>query len=204
MSNKIFFSLLLMCYSLAIQAQVPTTKDHSGHDHASHDHSHDHATQDSSYHCGMCDKHLFDANEATIINKKELHYHGIATENTKTPFHCAACKGHLGYYDHEHTTFQVINSHTDHKKGTFHCLSCQLPIFDQKDLTSSDDRYSYFRQPIDEERLALEKRNKFYSIKNSSATCAGCTGRIGEVDKNNSGGFGMRLNLSAVKKKKRQ
>ena len=209
MNNKIFLSLFLMCYSLAILAQTPT-KDHAGHDHAAHDHSQDHATpQDSSYHCAFCEKHLFDSKDATVINEKELHFHGIATDDTKTPIHCAACKDHLGYYDHEHTTYQVINSHTEHRNGTFHCLSCQFPIFDEKDLISSDktnpdNRYSYFRQPIDAERIVLEKRNKFYSIKNSNVTCAGCTGRIGEVDKNDSGGFGMRLNLGAVKKKKRQ
>ena len=209
MNNKIFLSLLLMCYCFAIQAQ---NHDHTGHDHEKHDHAahehekHDHiAHPDSTYHCGMCDKHLFNVDEATVIDNKELHYHGIATDDSKTPFHCAACKGHLGYYDHEHTTYQVINSHTNKKhNGTFHCLSCQLPIFDQKDLTSSDDRYSYFREPIDKERIALEERNKFYSIKGSNVTCAGCNSRIGEVNKNDSGGFGMRLNLRGVKKKERR
>ena len=203
MNNKIFLSLLLMCYGLVIQAQ---NHDHAGHDHAAHDHAkHDHAAdQDGSYHCKMCDKQLFNVDEATIIDKKELHYHGIATDDSKTPFHCAACKGHLGYYDHEHTTYQVINSHTDKHTGNYHCLSCQLPVFDQKDLTSSDDKYSYFREPIDKERIALEERNKFYSIKSGNVTCAACNSKIGEVNKNDSGGFGVRLNLRDVKKKKKR
>jgi len=188
-------SLLLFGASVA-QGQIAVDKVTLSNHHPSH--------QDSSYHCKMCDKFLFNDNEATILDKKDLYYHGIATNDTKTPFHCAGCDGHLGYYDHKHETYEVINRNVDEKDSAiFHCLSCQMPIFDQKALANSDESFSYFKEPIDKKRIALEERNKFYNIQNSHATCRACKGRIGEVTKNDTGGFGMRLNLGSVKKKKR-
>ena len=161
--------------------------------------------QDSSYHCNACKSHLFHTDDATILNKKALHYHGVATDSSKTSFHCAGCNGHLGYYQHDEKTYQVLGNKLDEKDtGKFHCLSCQMPLFDKQSLSSSDESYSYFSAPLDEERIALEERNKFYKIQNSAATCGRCDAVIGEANENDSGGFGLRINLGAVGKKKKQ
>ena len=149
--------------------------------------------------------HLLDANNATVINKYELHYHGIATDSSKTAFHCAGCKSHLGYHHQENNEYQVINNKIVEKEITgYHCLSCQMPLFKKEDLSNSDATYSYFSKPTADNRIALAERNKFYKIQDSKATCGKCGSILGEVTKNDTGGFGMRLNLGAVKKKKRQ
>jgi len=161
--------------------------------------------QDSAYHCTMCEEHLFDTEEGTIIGE-EIHYHGVATDETITAFHCVGCSSHLGYHNHETVTYQLVNTNVaQDDTNAFLCLSCQMPIFDQQALTDSDDSFYYFDEPIDKERIVLEERNKFYTAEAQTPNlkCSACKGIIGEVSPNNTGGFGLRVNLNAVKKKKR-
>ena len=196
---KQFFFILFLFHASVLIGQISLEDTANATDH------HHHTHQDSSFSCGACNMHLLDANDATAINKYELHYHGIATDSSKTAFHCAGCKSHLGYYHKEDAEYQVLNNKVKEKGNSgVHCLSCQMPLFNKEDLSNSDDTSSYFSKPIEENRIALAERNKFYKLQGSKATCGKCGARIGEVDKNDSGGFGMRLNLGAVKKKKRQ
>ncbi len=167
--------------------------------HASEDHAH----QDSSYHCGMCNANLFGSHEATIIDNNQLHIHGIGTDENRSPFHCSGCSSHLGYYNHEHDHYEVDLKSLDQKStGKFHCAACQLPIFDEQELTSSDEFSSHFKQPIDQDRIVVKGIEKFYKVAGSHISCKACNGRLGEVSLNDSRGFGLRINLGAVKKKK--
>ena len=193
------FSFILFLFSTSLligQIKIDDTANSIGHHHTH---------QDSSISCGACGVHLLDANNATAINKYELHYHGVATDSSKTAFHCAGCKSHLGYHHHENNEYQVINNKIVEKENTgFHCLSCQMSLFKKEDLSNSDETYSNFSKPTEKNRIALAEQNKFYKLQGSKATCGRCGAVIGEVDRNGSGGFGMRLNLEAVKKRKRQ
>ena len=189
----IFLSFLFVALG---QGQINTDQDIQDGD-AHHTH------QDSSYHCGICDSYLFDSHEVSNINNNELHYHGIGTSESQTPFHCAGCSTHLGYYNDKHDHYQVLNQNVDKKEsGKFHCLACQMPLFDQQ--VKADDSSTYFKQPIAEGRIVLDDRMKFYKVTDSHLTCKSCKGHIGSINRNNTGGFGMRLNLSKVKKKRRK
>ena len=199
MFKHFFFALFVFHSSLLIgQVNLEDTSNSTNHQHT-------HTHQDSSFSCGACGGHLLDANNTTAINKSEIHYHGVATDSTKTAFHCAGCRSHLGYHHQGDAKYQVINNKiTEKGNSDFRCLSCQMQLFSREDLSSSDDTSSYFSRPIADDRIALDQRNKFYKVQGSKATCGNCDSTIGEVDKNDSGGFGMRLNLGAVKKNKKQ
>jgi|GEM_PF-3189188 len=162
--------------------------------------------QDSAYHCGMCNKYLFGVHEITNIGGDLLHYHGIGTDGTKSSIHCSGCNNPLGYYNHEHHNYQVLNKNIDKKdSGEFHCSSCQMPLFSQQDIGSTDERYFYFEEPIKKDRIEFKERNKFYKVTGSHITCKACNARIGSVSPNDDGaGFGIRLNIGSVKKRGRR
>ena len=186
-----------MCCSSLVYSQ--------NHTHDSSGHNHDHAThQDSSYHCASCNHHLFDAEKATPISSHVLHYHGVATDNTQTAIHCKGCSSHLGYYNHQHSLFQVIGDKVgQEEETTFHCLACLLPLFEEQSLFTSNKSFHYFSTPIDKKRIALAERNQFYKKQADSVKCRNCDAAIGKAHSNHSGGFGLRLNLKSVKRQKK-
>ena len=190
----------------------PTTEDH--HHDGHHDEDHHHAHQDSSYHCGMCSSYLFDTDEVTNINNTDLHYHGIGSEEHKSTFQCAACNSHLGFYNHKHNNYEVLNKSVVKKDGgIFHCAACQMPLFEanavdkqpvkKQTADNYNDLYTFFKAPINEDRIALEKRNKFYKTTDSDIHCRVCDGQLGGLNNNDSGGFGLRVNINKVKKQKK-
>ncbi len=238
MTIQRFFYLIFISLFFVPFAEGQITKDQvksSKEDHHHHEEDHHHAHQDSSYHCGMCNGHLFDEHEATKINNEELHYHGIGTEDHKTAFHCAGCKGHLGNFNHKHNNYEVLNDKVDQKEnGTFYCSVCQMPLFEgqavdknaanahgpsvpnipapnvkkgdkQQATKNYNDLYTYFKAPINENRIALEKRNKFYKASKATSTihCRVCDGQLGGLNNNDSGGFGLRVGINKVKKQKK-
>lgn len=183
-----------MCCSSIAQSQIKVS---DSNEHSSH--------QDSSYHCAQCNHHLFDADEATAINPHTLHYHGVGTDSTETAIHCSACRSHLGYYNHQHNLFKVIGNKIGKEEETpFQCLSCLLPLFEEESLFTSNDSFHYFSTPIDKERIDLAERNQFYKRQIDDVKCRRCGAGLGDVHNNDSGGFGMRLNLGAVKKRKKK
>ena len=200
--KKIFPALFLslFCVSLA-QGQISINKVDMP------EHHHEATTQDSSYHCGLCDSYLFGVHEATILNNEELHYHGIASAEGESSFHCAGCNGHLGYYQHDDDTYKVSNDYVNKKEDhAVVCLHCQLPIFDATSLTASNDTHSYFKKPIAEERVKVDDRYRFFNFRNPENTdigCGNCGAHIGQALGNDNSGFGLRLNIASTKKKKR-
>ena len=182
-----------MCCSSLAQSQNNTSD--------SFTHSH----ENSAYHCAQCSHHLFDAEEATAISPHVLQYHGVGTDSTRTAIHCRACSSHLGYYNQQHNLFQVIGDKLWKEEETpFRRLSCLLPLFEEQSLFTSNDSFYYFSTPIDQERIALAERNQFYKRQIDDVKCGRCDATIGEVRENNSGGFGVRLNLSAINKQRKK
>jgi len=197
-----FLLIAFFCYSSSINAQV-VLKQHSTHNHDSKQkhgskHQHDSHDQHDSYHCGACNTHLFDADEATIVGENVLHYHGIATEESQSSFHCAACQSHLGYFNHEDSTYQVINNKIGEGDSQFYCAACQFPLFNSETLASKGESSSFFSEPIHSDRIKLDDRKKFYKIDGPNAVCGRCNSRFGDYNKNGSGGFGLRINLGPL------
>jgi len=186
----------LICYSIG-HSQITLQAQPS-------DHSHE--PSDSIYSCGICDHHLFDSDEVTDLGNGELHYHGIGTANAHSLFQCAACNGHLGVYDHQHEQYQLIKENvTLNDSGVYVCTSCHLPLFDQGSLLNSNDSFLSFKEPVNSDRIILNKSDKFYKVSESGSTlsCKACNGSIGGKIPSIKGGFGLRINLSKVKKKQR-
>ena len=50
--------------------------------------------------------------------------------------------------------------------------------------------------------ITIKESNKFYKLAGSDIICKHCNDRIGDINKNDSSGFGVRLNINQVKKKK--
>ena len=170
-------------------------------EHASEDH---HAEQDSAYHCGLCSKYLFDSHEGTSINDTTLHYHGIGTDESTSPFKCAGCDSHLGFHNHEEGHYEVLNDNVSKKEdGKYYCKACQLPLFEEESVEKSDESSTYFHEPIGADRIEIEDHEDFYKVRGSHLTCKNCNGRIGAATGNDSRGFGLRLQLGNVNKKKR-
>ena len=166
--------------------------------------THSHEEGDSTYHCGMCDRYLFDDDEAIDLGNGDLHVHGIGTDSLHSLFQCAACNGHLGSYDHQHHKYDLANDQlTKDDSGVFYCASCNLPLFAKQSLLSADDSNSSFKEPIKYDRINLSDSDAFYKVSGSNLTCKACKGKIGSIAPNQKGGFGMRVNLSKVKKGKK-
>lgn len=194
--------LILFCYSISIDAQV-ILKQHDAHQHDSkHQHgskrNHDSHDKHDSYHCGACNTHLFDANEATLVSDNVLHYHGIATNDSQKSFQCAACQSHLGYFNQADSTYQVISNTIGENDTHFYCAACRFPIFNSEAFISSKGSSSLFSDPIKEERIKIDNKKKFYKIDGPNAVCGRCQSRLGDYNKNGSGGFGLRINLGPV------
>ena len=79
-----------------------------------------------------------------------------------------------------------------------------MPLFEKQSLFTSNESFHYFSAPIDKKRVALAERNQFYKRQIDDVKCGRCDATIGEVRNNDSGGFGIRLNLGAVKKRKKE
>lgn len=170
---------------------------------------HHHVHHEGANHCGICSNYLFDPHEIANINNTEQHYHGIGTEDHKSVFHCAVCNSHLGYYNHKHNIYEVLNKYVDKKEGgVFYCAACQIPLFEEhtvgKHVTNKqpvntytyNELYTFFKVPINEDRIALEKRNNFFKARESTIHCSVCDGQLGGLNKSDSGGFGFRISFN--------
>ncbi len=191
--NMLFLTFLLYAsfgYSQITPDKITVTTNHVDHDHA--------------YHCNACHTHLFDAAESTII-KNEIHYHEPATDNNSVAFTCAGCSSPLGYLTDN--LYQLSNDKVNQKNSVYHCAACQAAVFDAQNLNRSDNSFSYFSTPIEQAIITTNtERRKFYKMEadKEAIQCAVCEINFGKVvQDNDTGGFGVRVNINSVNKKRK-
>ena len=156
-----------------------------------------------AYHCAMCAKYLFDSDDAVLLSDNELHYHGIATDHEQSAFHCSGCKNHLGYFSLKDSTYQASIENVGGSSSLgYTCTACQWPLFDSTSLEKKTDEVLIFSRALDANRVKIDTRPKFFKVElpNNELKCRWCDARIGSVQENESGGFGLRIHLGAVKK----
>ncbi len=210
----LFVIVIIGCFT-SIHAQVDSKKhtEHtSGHQHqhdANHKHdTHAHEHQHDSQQCGLCHGSLLEQEsgsalllneeEASFLEKYNLHYHGLTESETHSAFQCAGCQKHIGFFDHEASTYQVFNSNISEEDAQFYCAACQSPIFKTEELSLKGDSTTSFTKSVNNNSVLLDNKGKYYVVPGVKDVCGRCQSRLGEYNKNGSGGFGVRVNLGPL------
>ncbi len=68
----------------------------------------------------------------------------------------------------------------NHKKGTYVCAACQLPLFDSKTKFESGSGWPSFYQPI-EQSAVLKIEDTTYGMVREEIVCSQCGGHLGHV-----------------------
>jgi peptide-methionine (R)-S-oxide reductase len=68
----------------------------------------------------------------------------------------------------------------NHKKGTYFCAACQLPLFASKTKFESGTGWPSFYQPI-EESAVLKIEDTSYGMVREEIVCSQCGGHLGHV-----------------------
>jgi peptide-methionine (R)-S-oxide reductase len=68
----------------------------------------------------------------------------------------------------------------NHKKGTYVCAACQLPLFDSKTKFESGTGWPSFYQPIDQTAV-LKIEDTSYGMVREEVVCSQCGGHLGHV-----------------------
>jgi peptide-methionine (R)-S-oxide reductase len=68
----------------------------------------------------------------------------------------------------------------NHKKGTYVCAACQLPLFDSKTKFESGTGWPSFYKPIDETAV-LKIEDTTYGMIREEIVCSQCGGHLGHV-----------------------
>ena len=67
-----------------------------------------------------------------------------------------------------------------HDDGTYNCICCGAPLFSSQDKFESGTGWPSFTQPIDQDAVAAEEDNSFFS-RRTEVLCGRCDAHLGHV-----------------------
>ena len=68
----------------------------------------------------------------------------------------------------------------NHKKGTYYCAACQLPLFDSETKFESGSGWPSFFKPVSESSVSIIKDTS-YNMVREEVVCSRCGGHLGHV-----------------------
>lgn len=85
----------------------------------------------------------------------------------------------------------------NHKKGTYACAACQLPLFSSETKFESGTGWPSFFQPLDKEKVAVVI-DKSYGMNREEVVCSRCGGHLGHVFPDGPKPTGLRYCLNSA------
>lgn len=85
----------------------------------------------------------------------------------------------------------------DHRKGQYHCVACDLPLFDAETKFESGTGWPSFWQPIDKESVEERADNSLFS-RRTEILCSRCEAHLGHVFEDGPRPTGLRYCMNSA------